>query len=339
MPWKVEEWEEGEVMGEGGGAEEEEVAEEEGEQAIEVSTTYLLMTYPSLIDLMFPTLFEFYTCLKFLPKECAYLRTTCDHCPYLITEWTLTSLTIDQRKREGAPSPEPIPNNNMPSGSCQQTQSEGAGNWARYANPEATGMSTFGDVKKARIDQQLFVRAGDRSREQRAVEDFLPANAPKDSQHNTIAIEVLAKPEETSRAIYDMGKCKRLRRESAPPDRKKCQPAPSSDRSLEDLFRENPAKSLQTSLNANTLNTAREVVIQVVNEATQQWFDNWYPDTKLIEIFDSILVQRHEEKVLGKDYVVPPEAFDLGYMRTTIADTYRKCHDVHPNGAGDSKYQ
>ncbi|KAI8633383.1 hypothetical protein F5Y19DRAFT_298041 [Xylariaceae sp. FL1651] len=114
----------------------------------------------------------------------------------------------------------------------------------------------------------------------------------------------------------------------------------TQQRSLEDLYREHPDQKLKGDIEASTLNLAAKVSIQLVNEATVQWFETWCPHMKLAEVFHAIRVASSKEEENEEDgddftsnqFIVPHDAVDAASMNGTLAEMFRRCHKVQPEG-------
>ncbi|KAI0206531.1 hypothetical protein F4808DRAFT_123024 [Astrocystis sublimbata] len=104
--------------------------------------------------------------------------------------------------------------------------------------------------------------------------------------------------------------------------------------SLYDLYEQFPDKKLQSSFEPGTLNLAEKVVLHVINKAGHCWFKQWVPGLNLVDFFGG---DDKRSKAATKQHV-PAEAIETRWMTTSLADLYRRCHNVHPRGSGDIQY-
>ncbi|KAI1083546.1 hypothetical protein F5B20DRAFT_595523 [Whalleya microplaca] len=102
----------------------------------------------------------------------------------------------------------------------------------------------------------------------------------------------------------------------------------STERTLEDLYRDYPEKRLK-GIQQNTLDLTANVVLQVTNEAAMQWLQKWCPSMAWQKIFDHIRPDVTTNEVAGANqFVVPKEALDLKGVEITVAEVFRKCHAI-----------
>ncbi|TGJ81784.1 hypothetical protein E0Z10_g6958 [Xylaria hypoxylon] len=110
------------------------------------------------------------------------------------------------------------------------------------------------------------------------------------------------------------------------------------ERSLESLYNEYPEKKLQEGIEPSTMNLAANIVLQLVNEAGYRWLDKWCPHLDLHEVFEGICVEDKETKLASKKFNVLPEAVDISTMKTTLAELYQQCQNVHSKDSGDVEF-
>ncbi|KAI1809466.1 hypothetical protein GGS20DRAFT_297801 [Poronia punctata] len=237
-----------------------------------------------------------------------------------------------RRKRQHTPIPRTIPNE-MGLDSLEPAPKRTRG-WDMYANTRTTGMLSFESL--ARVDPPFPFDFGKKKvAEQPVVAPFTRSArcANKDRAGKGGALQVPAAPPPPPPPPPPAAPAKKSSHKGGKVGAVKGpQPTIIHNRSLDDLFRRYPDKKLQTSLDPRALNTAREVVIQMVNEATIEWLAKWCPGLRLDKI-NSIHSQGDSFAI--ENYSLPPEALDLAHMRNTLADMFRKCHDMHPKAAGD----
>ncbi|KAI1342350.1 hypothetical protein F5Y15DRAFT_429697 [Xylariaceae sp. FL0016] len=112
-------------------------------------------------------------------------------------------------------------------------------------------------------------------------------------------------------------------------------PTPIPERSLEDLYIENPKMGLN-GMDPDTLKLAAEAILQVINEATKEWLEVFCPDIPFNEVFDVIRAAGMEGHHTASIYVVPSSALNLPNADTTLAQLFRHCHRARP---ASSEYQ
>jgi hypothetical protein len=231
----------------------------------------------------------------------------------------------------------------------QETQNLGAASGNRYDNCGKT--SPFGVLGISNENQRPFIKveSPDPYNEKLAAMDPVIANAPKgpraETQRPNSSVTWLAGHDAAPvnapkgpRASRSFGAPSPHKQHSGTPVWvRDAATAPQTGRSLEDLYREHPAKKLQGGIDSNTLNLAARVVLQLVNGATLRWCRRWCPRMNLDEVFESIRVEGQEGEPTDNQHIVPSEAFDLGSMTTTLSEMFRQCHNVHPKGSGDSE--
>lgn len=109
-------------------------------------------------------------------------------------------------------------------------------------------------------------------------------------------------------------------------------------RSLEDLYSDNPDLKLEASINIRTMQLAVEIVQQLLDEAVCRWLNNWCPYMDLWEVSEAIraaTVQGSDHTC--KSYNVPPDAIDLSIVTISLAEMYRQCQIVIAKDSDDSK--
>ncbi|KAI3331568.1 hypothetical protein HD806DRAFT_529353 [Xylariaceae sp. AK1471] len=254
-----------------------------------------------------------------------------------------------RQQRSGAPTPEPVPVE-MPANGQQTTQNPGAVSWEQYA--VCGNMPPFRVLGLPNENQQPFVKveSPDRDQEKERIMDLAIANAPKGPRVPTRRLPtsstwvagrdpVLANAPKGPRGSLSLGDPSPKRHDSSTPIWvRDVETAPRTERFLEEIYRGHLEKELQGGIEPATLNLAARVILQVVNEATLLWCRQWCPNMDINEVFEVIRVEGQEGELTNNQYIVPPEAFDLGNMTTTLSEMFRQCHNVHPKGSGDIQF-
>lgn len=98
------------------------------------------------------------------------------------------------------------------------------------------------------------------------------------------------------------------------------------ERSLEDLYRDHPGKSLE-HIGDPTLGIAATAIQHVAEEAVFGWLKHWFPQVNWNETI-------HQESKENHDFnsmMVPKEATATGDNTPSISDLLQKCHKVDTN--------
>ncbi|KAJ3568255.1 hypothetical protein NPX13_g6484 [Xylaria arbuscula] len=111
-----------------------------------------------------------------------------------------------------------------------------------------------------------------------------------------------------------------------------------TQRSLEDLYSENPDLKLEASVDSRTMHLAAEIIRQLVNEAVCRWLNNWCPHMDLAEVSEAIRVTAQGSGPSCKKYNVPLGAIDSSLVTTSIAEMYQQCQISIPTDADDIRF-
>jgi hypothetical protein len=235
----------------------------------------------------------------------------------------------------------------------QQTQDQGGASWEQYA--DCKNMTQFGDLRSPAKNHHQSIKSEvqnpDKKKHKKRQDS---ANLPSTDK----ASPKVCRPPTTSACTGSLdlvlsyswteprssfGNPSPLRYDPQTShwvrgDAEVIDTTPRLERSIDDLYLENPEKKLQATIQPSTMNLAASVVLHVASESGYQWFDKWCPHMNLREVFEAISVEGTGSKLASKRYNVPREAIGTSHLTTTLADMYRTCRDVHPKGSGDSEY-